>query len=446
MKDLTRGHEAKTILLFAFPMLLGSVFQQLYNMVDSIVVGTFVGKQALAAVGQSFPVMFVAIALLTGLGMAGNILISQFFGARQTERLQSVVDTTIRAMLVFALVVTVLGLALAPLILRLMRTPDDVMIEAVVYLRIIFAGSLASFGYNAVSAILRGLGDSKTPVYALIVSTLVNAALDLVFVVVFRWGVAGAAVATVIAQTVSLVWVLAYLRKREKTVSVSLWGREYDRDLLRELIRLGLPSGIQQGLVGAGLMALTGVVNRFGTNAAAAYSAVGKLDSFVIMPAMNIGLAMSTFTGQNLGAGRNDRVGRGLRYGLLASLGITAIVSALLFFAGGLLVRLFSDDREVVRIGAEYFRILSFAYVFQAAMFCVSGVIRGAGDTVFTMLMTLLSMWVIRVPLAFVLSAFWGTSGIWFSVDIGYCVGIAGTALYYFFGPWRSRVSASISV
>jgi putative MATE family efflux protein len=444
MKDMTTGHEAKTILFFALPMLLGSVFQQFYNMADSFVVGTFVGKQALAAVGQSFPVIFVFVSLVMGVGMASNILIAQFYGAKEEARVQEVIDTTITVTQVFSVAVTVLGIVLAPFILSLMQTPEDVKKDAVLYLRIIFAGSLASFGYNAVSAIQRGLGDSKTPLYALIISTLANVALDLAFVVLFGWGVWGVGVATVIAQTVSLVWALAYLRKKNPSLHVVFFRFNFNRGIFNRILTIGLPSGIQQALVGAGLMTLTGVVNSFGTNPSAAYSAAGKLDSFAILPAMNIGMAISTFTAQNLGAGRKDRVHRALAYGSLMAVLITLTFAFLMFMFGNIFMRLFSSDKEVIRIGFEYLRIVSLGYVLQTLMFCFSGVIRGAGATFFTMLMTLLAMWIVRIPLAFVLSRYFGTSGIWWSIVIGFSIGMTGTVLYYIFGKWERNVAVGL--
>lgn len=451
MRDLTHGNEAKQIVLFALPMLVGNVFQQFYNMVDSIVVGTFVGKQALAAVGQSFPVIFVSLALVIGFCMASNILIAHNWGAKNTEKVHAVVSTTIVVMTVFSLAVSVIGIVAAPAILRLMQTPDDVMPGAVLYLRIIFAGSLPSFGYNAISAIQRGLGDSKTPLYALIISTVLNVVLDIAFVVLLHWGIAGVAIATVISQTVSLLWTLRHLRKESHFLDLAAPGKRFDPIVFREMMTIGLPSGIQQALVGAGLMTLTGIVNRFGTNPAAAFAATGKLESFVVMPALTIGMAVSTFTGQNLGAGRKDRVSRGLRYAVLIALSITVTLSALLYLFGDRVIGLFSDDPEVVRIGLEYFRIVSLAYVAQTVMFVVSGTIRGAGEAIFPMLMTLAAMWIVRIPLAFALSAERGTSGIWWSIDIGFMVGMAGTVLFYFFGNWRSRslaarASASMSV
>ncbi len=440
MKDLTNGNEAKLLVLFSLPMLLGNVFQQLYNLVDSVIVGKYVGKQALAAVGQAFPVIFVSVALVMGFGMAGNILIAQYYGAKNMERVKAAVDTTLTIIMRFALGVTVIGFLLTPWILSLMGTPADVMKDAVLYLRIIFAGSLVSFGYNGISAVLRGLGDSRTPLYALIIATIVNIILDLLFVIGFKWGVAGVGYATLIAQAVAFIWTVLYLNRKNPAIKIDFLRLVFDKPIFRETLRIGLPSGIQQGLVGAGLMALTSVVNRFGTNPAAAFSAASKLDSFTIMPAMNIGMAISTFTGQNLGAGRRDRVRNGLIAGLVLALLITGTMSVVLLLAGDSLIGLFTTDPEVIRIGYEYLRIVALGYLFQTIMFTFMGVVRGAGEAVFPMLMTLTAMWLVRIPLAYYLSSRWGTRGIWWALVIGFIVGAAGSVLYYFFGPWHKKV------
>ncbi len=440
MKDLTSGSEVKLILLFTLPMLVGNAFQQLYNLVDTVIVGRWVGKEALGAVGQAFPVIFISVALVMGFGMAANVLIAQYFGAGNRERVQAAIDTTLVVVFRFALVVTVAGLFLAPAILRLMGTPADVMDGAVLYLRIIFAGFIPSFGYNAVSAILRGLGDSRTPLYALIIATLINIALDLVFVLVCGWGIAGVGVATVIAQLASFIWTILYLRKKNRSVTIRLIGLKMDQQMFKDSLRMGLPAGIQQALVGGGLMALTAVVNSFGTNTVAAFSAVSKLDAFVSMPAMNIGMAVSTFTGQNLGAGRRDRVSRGLKAALAMAMSITVFLAGALFIRGDFMIALFSPDSEVIRIGSEYLKIVALGYVAHTLMFAYMGVVRGAGETVFPMLMSLLGMWVIRIPLANLLSRYWGTAGIWWAITLGFCASAAGSILYYLFGPWYKKV------
>lgn len=430
---------------------MGNAFQQLYNTVDSVIVGRYVGKEALAAVGQSFPIIFLSVALVMGFGMSSNVLIAQYYGAKRFDRVQAVIDTSLVVTMLFSLVIAVLGLLFAPSILALMRTPPDIVAPASTYLRIIFAGMPALFGYNAISSVQRGLGDSKTPLYALIISTVINVILDLFFVIGLGMGVSGVAIATVIAQAVSLTWTYSYLVKKNPFIQGNPFKMRFDRESFIAIMRMGLPSGIQQALIAAGFMTLTGIVNLFGTDPAAAFAAVSKLESFAVMPAMNFSLAIASFTGQNLGAGRIDRVRRGLRVGVIMAFSVTLAVATTLFLAGRQLLTMFTGDAEVMRIGAEYLKIVSLAYLMQTIMFTVSGVIRGAGRMVFTLVMALLSMWIVRIPFALFLSSRFGTRGIWYAIDIGFFVGMAGSLIYYFSGAWKSSsapkpASASISV
>lgn len=451
MKDLTQGSEARLLFFFSLPLLMGNAFQQLYNTVDSVIVGRYVGKEALAAVGQSFPIIFLSIALVMGFSMSSNVLIAQYYGAKRFDRVQAVIDTSLVATMLFSLVVAALGLLFAPSILALMRTPPDIVAPASTYLRIIFAGMPALFGYNAISSVQRGLGDSKTPLYALIISTVINVILDLLFVVGLGWGVSGVAIATIIAQGSSLAWTYSYLVKKNPFIQGNPFKMRFDRESFISIMRMGLPSGIQQALIAAGFMTLTGIVNLFGTDPAAAFAAASKLESFAVMPAMNFSLAIASFTGQNLGAGRIDRVRRGLLVGVVMAFSVTLAVATALFLAGRQLLAMFTGDAEVMRIGAEYLRIVSLAYLMQTIMFTVSGVIRGAGRMVFTLVMALLSMWIVRIPFALYLSSRFGTRGIWYAIDIGFFVGMAGSLAYYFSGAWKSSsvpkpASASISV
>ncbi len=232
--------------------------------------------------------------------------------------------------------------------------------------------------------------------------------------------------------------------KRNPYIQPNPFKMRFDRGIFADIMKMGLPSGIQQALIGAGFMTLTGIVNLFGTDPAAAYTAASKLESFAVMPAMNFSMAIASFTGQNLGAGRIDRVRRGLRAGASMSFSLTFVVSTTLYFFGGNLLTLFSTDPEVLRIGAEYLKIVSLAYLMQTVMFSVSGVIRGAGRMTFTMVMALLSMWIIRIPLAFLLSSRFGTRGIWYAIDIGFFVGMSGSLIYYFAGTWKSAASSRV--
>jgi putative MATE family efflux protein len=317
MKDLTTGPEGKLILHFAVPMLIGNVFQQSYSIVDSVIVGRAIGKSALAAVGASFPILFLLIALSIGVTMGFSILISQYFGAKQMDKVQRAVDTSLIFVFFASLAITAAGLWLSRPALVMLKTPAELLDQGTVYLQIMFAGMLFLFGFATISAILRGLGDSKTPLYFLIVSTLLNIGLVMFFVLVCHWGIAGSAWATVIAQAVACVLGVAHLSRSHTVVRPRWRGLAFDRVIFKKGLAIGLPTGVQQVLVALGMMALARLVNAFGTDAIAAFTVAGRLDAFAVLPAMNLSAAVSTFTGQNLGAGKLGRVKHGLKAALL---------------------------------------------------------------------------------------------------------------------------------
>jgi putative MATE family efflux protein len=441
MRDLTEGNETKGIVLFALPMLLGNVFQQFYNMVDSWVVGRFLGTEALAAVGTNFSVVFLMLALIMGVTMGTSVLVAQYYGARDFKKVRAAVDSGYIFIFWAGLGLTGLGLATAAPILRLLDVPERIMPEATAYLRVIFAGSLATFGYNAVSSILRGLGDSKTPLYFLIVATLVNVALDLLFVAVLGWGVAGAAWATVISQAISFLGALAVLDKRNEFARLDLRAIQFDKAVFAESLRIGLPTGVQQTLVAAGMMALSRVVNGFGAATMAAFAAAGRLDSFASMPAMNLGQALSTFVGQNLGAGKPERVRRGHLSALIVGACISVVTSILVMSLGAPLIAFFSTDAAVIAIGARYLFIVGAFYLLFCTMFINNGVLRGSGDAMIPMINTLLALWVVRIPLAILFSGplGMGTDGIWLSIPCGWTVGAVFSTWYYRSGKWKNK-------
>jgi len=441
MRDLTTGSETKSIILFALPMLFGNLFQQFYNMVDSWVVGRFIGTGALAAVGTCFPVVFLMLSLIMGVTMGSSVLVSQYFGAKDYGKVRKAVDAGYIFIFWASLAISVAGVASAGAIMRLLGVPEAIRPQATAYLRIIFAGSLANFGYNAVSAILRGLGDSKTPLYLLIIATLVNVVLDLVFVAVFHWGVEGAAWATVISQAVSFLGSFALLNKRGSYARIELRSIGFDRDVFKQSLRIGLPTGIQQTLVATGMMVLTRLVNGFGPAAMAGYAAAARLDTLASMPAMNLSNAISTFTGQNLGAGKPERVRRGHRSAILVGAGFSIAVTILVASFGGPLISIFSDDPAVIEVGRRYLLIVGSFYILFSTMFINNGLLRGAGDAFIPMISTILALWAVRVPLAtlFAGKLGLGSDGIWWSIPAGWLVGAVFTSLYYRSGRWKGK-------
>lgn len=441
MKDLTHGNETKVIVSFALPMLIGNVFQQFYTMVDSMIVGNFVGTHALAAVGTAFPIIFLMVSLIMGLTMGTTVLVAQYFGAKDFAKVRASVDSGYIILFWASLLMSVVGVLSTDFILRALRVPAEVLPEASTYLRIIFSGLLAMFGYNAISAILRGLGDSRTPLYLLIVASLVNVGLDLLFVLVFKWGVAGVAWATVISQGLSFVGGMVYLQRRNEHVRLQLKTLRFDAEIFKQSLRIGLPTGIQQTLVSLGMMALTRIVNGFGTTAIAAYAAASRLDSFASMPAMNLSQALSTFTGQNMGAGRTERVKRGHLSAIAMGAIISVLVGGAAMLWGRQLMLLFTQDGPVVALGARYLFIVGSSYILFSTMFINNGVMRGAGDAFIPMINTLLALWLIRIPAALILSGplGLGTDGLWLSVPAGWIMGVIFSTWYYAGGRWKRK-------
>ncbi|RUT78637.1 MATE family efflux transporter [Ancylomarina longa] len=439
MKDFTTGNETKLILQFTLPMLLGNVFQQLYNVVDSIIVGKVLGKEALASVGASFPIIFTLIALLIGIGSGFSIVISQFYGAKDMGRVKRAIDTMYLFLFAAGILVSLLGMYFSEDLFRLLQLPKELIPQATTYLDVYMAGMVLFFGFNGTISILRGLGDSKTPLYFLILSSVFNIIFDLLFVMVFKWGIAGAAWATVLAQGGAFISGILYLNKNHKIMKFSLWKLGFDKELFLKSLKIGLPSGLQHTFVALGMMALLGIVNTFGTDVIAAYTAAGRIDSLAMMPAMNFSQAVAAFVGQNLGANKIDRVRKGFKVTFLMSNVFCLIMTAIIILFGSQFMKLFTSDANVIAIGEKYLIIVSSFYLLFATMFTTNGVLRGAGDTIVPMFITLFSLWIIRIPGAYFLSSKMGETGIWWSIPLGWSMGMIFSYLYYRTGKWKSK-------
>lgn len=439
MKDLTTGNESRLIFLFALPMVLGNILQQFYNIIDSVIVGNYIGKEALAAVGASFPVVFVLISLIIGVSMGFTIVISQYFGAKNYGKVKAAVETLLVFLFVSSIVVTVVGLIFSRQIFEMMAIPEEVIPGALIYFRVMMCGLILMFGYNGISSILRGLGDSKTPLYFLVIATVLNIILVLLFVVVFHWGIAGAGWATVIAQGVSFILSIWYLNRYNRLFNFNWFKVRVDREIFWKSIGIGIPTGLQQTFVALGMAALLRIVNNFGTDTIAAYTVAGRIDSFAAMPAMNFGMALSTFVGQNIGANKTDRVRKGFIATLLMTTLISLIVTVIAVLFGRGIMSLFTHDLNVINIGVRYLVIVSAFYIIFSTMMVSNGVMRGAGDTLIPMFITLLSLWLLRVPLSYWLSRHIGSDGIWWSIPIAWAFGCAASILYYLTGRWKKK-------
>lgn len=439
MKDLTTGKESKLIFQFAAPMLLGNVFQQLYNIVDSIIIGNYIGKEALAAVGASFPIIFALISMVIGFATGATIIIAQYFGAKQMEKVKKTISTLYIVLFIASLVISALGVFFSESIFRLIQLPEEVLPDATIYMQIYISGLVFFFGFNGTAAILRGLGDSKTPLYFLVISTITNILFDLLFVIVFKWGIAGVAIATVISQGGAFITAILYLNKTHEVVKLSVSKLKFDREIFGQSLRIGLPTGFQHTFVSLGLLAVVWIVNLFGTDVIAAFSIAMRIDSLAAMPAMNFSAALATFVGQNLGANKPERVRSGLVATFLMTTVISLIITGLaLLFAEGLM-SVFTDDLNVIDIGAKYLVIVSSFYILFSTMFVLNGVMRGAGDTLVPMFITLIALWFARIPLSYFLSQKIGETGIWWAIPIGWAMGMILSYIYYLRGNWKTK-------
>nr|WP_196783052.1 MATE family efflux transporter [Clostridioides difficile] len=421
------------------PMLIGSLFQQLYNTADSIIVGRFIGKEAMAAVSGANPIMFLLVAALMGVSLGFSILVSQFYGSGDLKKVKATIDTTYILLFIGSILISILGIVFGGPMLKLMNTPESVFAQSKLYLTIIFSGILFSAGYNSVSAILRGLGDSVTPLYFLIIATILNIVLDLTFIVVLRMGVEGVALATIMAQAVSFIISIIYLNKKHEVLKFKIKGIVYDNKIFKDGLRLGLPSGVQQMLFSIGNMALQFLVNSYGTSAMAAFGAGLRIENFISLPIMNLGSAVSTFVAQNIGAGENERVKKGIRESIKMTLVLAVTVIALILLFRENLIALFNTDKDVIKIGSSYLFIIGPFFLFIGTSFVLSSAMKGAGDSMFALISSIVSLWLGRLPASYMLSKFFGTDGIWMGIPFGWTLGLIVTVIYYKKGYWKTK-------
>ncbi|MDP4142899.1 MAG: MATE family efflux transporter [Bacillota bacterium] len=443
MKDLTTGNEFKVIFTFSVPILIGNVFQQLYNTIDSIIVGKFLGKEALAAVGSSFNIMLLLVALASGLTLGTNILVSRYFGAKDFASVKKAIDTSYVFTLILSILVTILGICISKSILLLFSVPNEILPLAQTFLNIILLGTISSFFYNTISGILRSLGNSKTPLYFLILSTLLNIVLDIIFILLLNLGIGGTAFATVLSQTFAFICSLIYLNKTYPQLKFDIRNINFDLAIFKQNLKIGLPSGVQQALVTCGFLILQFLVNRFGPDAMAAYAAAGKVDSFAEMPVLNLGIAISTFISQNMGANKYDRI----KKGYISTLGIGFIISIL---ASTIVIsfpkqfmNLFTNDSSVTQIGISYLSTIGLFYILYSTMVITNGVIIGLGNSLIPMLATTTTLWGIQIPLSIFLSRKMGIDGIWLAVPFGWLAGVIFRVTYFLSGRWKKKFSTA---
>ena len=438
INTMTEGNAFKIILAFAFPMLIGNVFQQLYNMVDSIVVGNYVGKIALAAVGTGFPIIFLMSALFIGIGIGATILISQFIGAGDIDNVRKTSQTIYTAMILSAIPISIIGIVFCQPILLLINTPPNVLPMAKQYMVVIFAGMIGSFGFNINAGILQGFGDSKSSLLFLAIATVINIVLDLLFVIVFNWGVRGVAIATIIAQACSWVFGMIYMKRKYEILNFQITKFYFDKEIFKKILKLGLPTGIQQALFSVGIMSMQSIVNGYGSDFMAGFNAANKIDTFAFMPIQSFANAVTTFTGQNIGAGRLDRVHKGT----VAAITMSLIISALALVViplGPFILKMFSSDPAVIDAGMIYLSNVMPLFLLLAIVFTLNAVIRGAGESVIPMIGSLTSIWLGRIPAAYYIAANIGKEYLFYSYGVGWVLWLLISGPYYLSGRWKAK-------
>lgn len=397
-KGITEGVIWKQLLLFFFPILLGTFFQQLYNTVDAMVVGRFVGKEALAAVGgPAASILNLLIGFFMGLSSGATVIISQYYGAGRDDLTSRAVHTAMALSLAGGVALTVIGIAISPAALRAMDTPEDIMGYSLTYIRIFFGGTVFSLIYNIGSGILRAVGDARRPLYFLIVCCLVNVALDLLFVVAFGWGVTGVAVATVLSQVVSAVLVWVTLLKSTRSYRLSPRRIRFDLPILRDIIRIGIPAGLQSVMYSLSNLIVQASINGFGTDTIAAWTAYGKIDGIFWMIMGAFGVSITTFAGQNFGARKYDRLQQSVKICTAMAMGTAVFMGVLVVVAGPYIYKLFTTDENVIDIGMTMVRVISPFYFTYVLIEVFSGAMRAAGDSFMPMLMTCVGVCVLRI-------------------------------------------------
>jgi putative MATE family efflux protein len=437
--NMVTDSPGRALLLFALPMILGNLFQQFYNIIDSVVVGRFVGEEALASVGASYSITNVFIAIAVGGGIGSSVVVSQFLGAKQTGNMKTAISTTLINFLSIGVILGGLGLLFNHRILSFMNTPENVFHDASVYLGIYFIGLPFLFMYNVQASVFQALGDSKTPLYLLVFSSLLNVVLDLLFVTQFFMGVAGVAIATLIAQGLSAVLSFFILIKRLKEYETTEPFRLYDWNMMLHMMRVAIPSTLQQSIVHIGMLLVQSVVNGFGSAVMAGFAAGTRIESICIVPMLALGNAMSTYTAQNIGAGKKDRVKVGYRYCYLMAGVFAVIICVIMETWGDLFIRSFLNEGSAdtaFQTGMSYVRFISFFYICIGCKATTDGLLRGAGDVVVFTIANLVNL-AIRVSVAAVFAPIIGVQAVWFAVPMGWTANYIISFIRYLTGKWE---------
>ncbi len=438
--DMTQGNPMGLILKFSIPLMIGNVFQQLYNIVDSIIVGNVVGESALAAVGTCFPVVLMVSALFAGIGNGAGVLIAQYFGARRFQTINRLSGTVYTALVVCALPLSLLGIMLSEPIMHMMNVPEEAMSIATTYLRVVFVGLVGSLGFNINAGILQGFGDSQTSLNFLVIACATNIVLDIILTVYWGMGVTGVALATVLSQFLSWILGFRYLNSAYGFLKIRILSFMFDKQQFAHVIKLAVPFGLQQVLFSIGIISLQSLVNQQGLAFMAGFNGANKIDSFLLMPTQSVAMALVAYSGQNIGANNLDRVKEGLKDSLVISAVLCIGAMVIVMPLSGKLMLLFSRNPEVIEAGQCYLITVLPFYMLMSAYFMMNSVMRGSGDMLMPMISTLIGLWLARIPAAYFLTTHFGPKFMFFSYGFGWFLGLCITGYYYLTGKWKKHI------
>lgn len=443
IEPMTSGSIWKRMTLFALPLLLGNLFQQLYNTVDSLIVGNFLGSSALAAVSSSGNLIFMLIGFVMGLSSGAGVVVAQFFGARDEKRLHSSIHTTIALGIAAGIIMTLVGVLFTPQILKWMKTPESVMKNSITYLQIYFSGSLGFVIYNICVGILQAIGDSRHPLYYLIISSIINLILDILFIGVLNTGVGGAALATVISQFASAILCLIQLLKTKECYRLIVKDIRFDKTVLGQIIRIGFPSGIQNSIISFANVIVQSNINVFGEMAMAGYGAYSKIEGFAFLPITSFTMAMTTFVGQNLGASQYERTKKGSRFGILITVILAELIGIVIFIFAPQLIAAFDSTPEVIKFGVEKARTSALFYFLLAYSHSIAAIMRGAGKAMVPMLVMMIFWCIVRVAfLTVTISITHSINMIYIVYPLTWALSSIAFFFYYIRADWMSISTA----
>ena len=434
---MTEGPVWQKIIFFALPVFWGNLFQQLYNIVDSLVVGNFVGKDALAAVGSSGSLIFMLVGFVGGIYVGAGVVIARYFGAKDTKNMQEAIHTTVAFAVIAGVLLTIVGIVFTPGILRLIKTPESILPNSILYFRIYFSGVLAMTLYNTANGIFQAVGDSKHPLYYLITSSIINVVLDLLFVAVFHWGIAGAAIATVLAQATSAFLGFFRLMRIKEDYRVQFKKIRINKVMLKQVLNMGIPTGLQNSIIAIANVFVQANINSFGASAVAGCGAYSKIEGFGFLPINSFVMAITTFIGQNLGAKKYDRAKKGARFGIVLCVACSELVGLMIYFFAPYFIAAFNNDPEVVAFGTLQAHTVTLFYFLLAFTHSIAGVMRGAGRSKIPMFVMMVCWCIIRITfISIILRFFPQIQSVFWAYPFTWSLSSVVFACFYLFSDW----------